>query len=58
MLAVGSIVVVAAHSAGSSVVVVTTSARWVSAFEAAVGASGIEGAAFALASTTGSSVMA
>jgi hypothetical protein len=58
MLVVGSIVAVAAHSASSSAVVVTASARWVSAFEAAAVASGIEGAAFALAYTAGSSVVA
>jgi hypothetical protein len=53
-----SIVVVAIHSIGSSTVVVTASERWVSASEVVATASGIKGAAFALASTAGSSVVA
>jgi hypothetical protein len=53
MWAVGSVMVVAVHPAGSSTMVVFAS-------EAAAVASGIEGAAFAfaLASTAGSSVVA
>jgi hypothetical protein len=60
MLAIGSVVAVAAHSTGSSAVVVTASACWVSASEAMTVASRIEGVAFAfaLASVFGSSVVA
>jgi hypothetical protein len=58
MLVVGSTVAVAIHFAGSSVVVVAVSERWVSTFEAVAIASGIEDAAFALAFATGPSVVA
>jgi hypothetical protein len=50
--------VVAIHSASSSAVVVTASEHWVSASRAATIAFEIEGNAFALASTTGSSAVA
>jgi hypothetical protein len=55
---VGSIVAVAVHYAGSSATVVAASEHWVFASEAAAIASGIEGAAFALTSAAGSSVVA
>jgi hypothetical protein len=58
MLVVGSIMAVAIDSTNSSVAVVAASERWVSTFEAATIASGIKGAAFALASAAGSSVVA
>jgi hypothetical protein len=58
MLAVGSVMAVAAHSTGSSATVVAASAHWVSTFDFAVVASRIEGAAFAFASAAGSSVVA
>jgi hypothetical protein len=58
MLVVGSDAVVVVHSVGSSAEVVAASKRWASAPEATAIASGIGGAAFALASTTGSSVVA
>jgi hypothetical protein len=58
MLAVSSVVAVAVHSTGSSVAMVTASERWVPASGATTVASKIEGAAFALASTAGSSMMA
>jgi hypothetical protein len=48
---------VVAHSAGSSTAVVAASAHWVFASEAVVVASKIEGAAFALTSMAGSSVV-
>jgi hypothetical protein len=48
---------VVVHSAGSSATVVAASEHWVSAHEVAAVASGIGGAAFALASMTGSSVV-
>jgi hypothetical protein len=54
MLGVCSVVAVAIHSASSF----AASARWVSASEAMTIASEIEGAAFALASMAGSSVVA
>jgi hypothetical protein len=57
-MAVGSTMAVAAHSVGSSTMVVAASARWVSASEAAAVASGIEGVAFVLASMDGSSMVA
>jgi hypothetical protein len=57
-MVVGSTMAVAAHSVGSSTMVVAASARWVSASEVAVVASGIEGVAFVLASMDGSSVVA
>jgi hypothetical protein len=58
MLAVDSVVVVAAHFAGSSATVVAISMCWVSASEATTGASRIKGAAFALAYVAGSFVVA
>jgi hypothetical protein len=58
MLAVGSDVVVAVYSTGSSAVVVAASERWVSASEAMTVASRIGGTAFTLASAAGSSVVA
>jgi hypothetical protein len=58
MLAVGSDTAVAVHSAGSSATVVAASEHWVLASEAAAIASGIGGAAFALASMAGSYVVA
>jgi hypothetical protein len=58
MLAVGSDVVVAIHSTGSSAKVVTTSEHWVSASEAVAIASRIGGATFALASVADSSAVA
>jgi hypothetical protein len=58
MLAVGSIVAVAAHFVGSSAVEVTTSERWVYTSKAIAVASRIEDAAFALAHVTDSSVVA
>jgi hypothetical protein len=58
MRAVGSTVVLAAHSVGSSAVVVAASECWVSASRATAIASEIEGAVFALASTAGSSAVA
>jgi hypothetical protein len=58
MLDVGSVMAVVAHSAGSSTTVVAASERWVYASKATTVASRIEDAAFALAPTTGSSVVA
>jgi hypothetical protein len=58
MLAVGSDVAVVVNSAGSSTAVVTASEHWASAPEAAAIAFGIGGAAFALASMAGSSMVA
>jgi hypothetical protein len=57
---VGSVMVVAADSTGSSAVVVAASVRWVSASEATTVASRFEGVAFAfaLASVFSSSVVA
>jgi hypothetical protein len=55
---VSSVVAVAVHSTGSSTAVVTASEHWIPASGATTVASEIEGAAFALASMTGSSVMA
>jgi hypothetical protein len=55
---VGSDVAVAVHSVTSSDAVVPASEHWVSAFEATAVASGIGGAAFALASAASSSVLA
>jgi hypothetical protein len=49
---------VVVHSVGSSAVVVDASECWVSAPEVVAAASGIGGAAFALASVAGSSVAA
>jgi hypothetical protein len=49
---------VAAHSTGSSAMVVIASEHWVSAYEAATVASRIVGAAFALAPVAGSSMVA
>jgi hypothetical protein len=57
MLAVGSIMVVAAHSTGSSAAVVAAFAHRVLAYETTVVASGIGGAAFALAYVAGSSAV-
>jgi hypothetical protein len=57
MLVVGSDMVVVVHSTGSSTAVVDASERWVSAPETTTVASGIGGAAFALASTAGSFVV-
>jgi hypothetical protein len=57
-MAVGSTMAVAAHSVGSSTMVVAASACWVSASEAVAVASGIEGVAFVLASMDGSSMVA
>jgi hypothetical protein len=57
MLVVGSVMVVVAHSAGSSTAVVAASVHWVFASEAVVVAFKIEGAAFALTSMAGSSVV-
>jgi hypothetical protein len=54
---VGSDMVVVVHSTGSSTAVVDASERWVSAPETTTVASGIGGAAFALASTAGSFVV-
>ena len=53
----GSTVVVAIHFAGSSVVVVAVSERWVSTFRATTIASQLEGTAFALPLVAGSSVV-
>jgi hypothetical protein len=58
MLVVGSVVVVAVHSIGSSVAVVAASRCLVSPSGVVAIASGMEGAAFALASMAGSSTMA
>jgi hypothetical protein len=58
MLAAGSIVAVVVHSSCSSTVVVSGSEHWVSTFKVVAIASEIEGAAFALASVAGSSVVA
>jgi hypothetical protein len=58
MLAVGSVWAVAVHSASSSIVVVATSTRWVSAPEAVVIASRIRGTAFALTPVASSFVVA
>jgi hypothetical protein len=58
MLDVDSDAVVVVQSVGSSAVVVTASEHWVSAPEAVIIASGIGGAAFALAPAAGSSVVA
>jgi hypothetical protein len=55
---VDSVVVVAAHSAGSSATLVATSVCWVSASEATTVASRIKGAAFTLAYVAGSFVVA
>jgi hypothetical protein len=55
---VGSDAMVVVHSTSSSTTVVAASERWVSAPEAAAFASGFGGATFALASMTGSSVVA
>jgi hypothetical protein len=49
---------VVVHYAGSPATVVTASERWVSAYEATIVASRIEGDAFAWASMAGSSVVA
>jgi hypothetical protein len=57
MLVLGSDMVVVVHSTGSSTAAVDASERWVLAPEATTVASGIGGAAFALASTAGSSVV-
>jgi hypothetical protein len=58
MLAVGSVMAVATHSASSSATVVATSEHWVYASEAAAIASGIEDVVFSLAPMTGSSMVA
>jgi hypothetical protein len=58
MLAVGSTVAVAAHSAGSSTVVVTASVHCVLASEAVVVTSGIGGTTFALVYVAGSFAVA
>jgi hypothetical protein len=58
MLAVGSVMAVAAHSTSSSATVVAASKHWVYASEAAAIASGIEDVVFSLAPTTGSSMVA
>jgi hypothetical protein len=58
MLAVCSVMAVAAHSTGSSTALVTATESWVYASEATVVASGIEDAVFALAPMTSSSVVA
>jgi hypothetical protein len=58
MLAMDSVVAVAAHSAGSSATVVATSVCWVSTSEATTVASRIKGAAFTLAYVAGSFVVA
>jgi hypothetical protein len=58
ILVVGSVMVVAIHSTGSSTTVVIASACWVSTSIATTVASIIEGAAFALASVAGSSMVA
>jgi hypothetical protein len=58
MLVVGFDAMVVVHSTSSSTTVVAASERWVSAPEAAAFASGFGGATFALASMTGSSVVA
>jgi hypothetical protein len=58
MLAVGSIMVVAGHSAESSATMVTASKRWVPTSEATTVASEIAGATFALTSMADSSVVA
>jgi hypothetical protein len=54
---VGSVLAVAIHSTGSSAAAVAASECWVSASEATAIASGIERAAFALASTASSFVV-
>jgi hypothetical protein len=58
MLAAGSVMAVAANAIGLSAAVVAVSERRVSASGAMTIASEIEGAAFALASVAGSSVVA
>jgi hypothetical protein len=58
MLAMGSIVAVVVHSAGSFAMVVAASERWVSTSEAVTVASEIEGTAFALTSMASSSMVA
>jgi hypothetical protein len=58
MLAMGSIVVVVVHSAGSFAMVVAASKRWVSTSEAVTVAFEIEGTAFALTSMSSSSMVA
>jgi hypothetical protein len=55
---VGSIMVVAGHSAESSATMVTASKRWVPTSEATTVASEIAGATFALTSMADSSVVA